>query len=523
MKNIVVVGGGTAGWITSLYAQKLFPNSKITLIESDKVDIIGVGESTTPSIIDIFDFIGISISDLILNAGATFKSSIKFTNWNGDGKHYFHGFNSLGNETNFYNFSKYSPYSEQDVSFFPTRSYLAIYELFHGRNLDDIHVSSVMSKYNKVPLIYENKFALQNKHPIHHFSRHAKFALHFNARILVEYLRKIGNERKIKIINDLIIDNVFDEKGFVKELKLESGNTLECDFVFDCTGLSRFFVEKTFKSKFDSYSNHLPVKKAIPFFVENKEKTPPFTEAIAMKYGWIWKIPVEGRFGCGYVFDSDYINSDDAYKEACELFGKELDAPRTISFSPGYFLTPWNKNVLALGLSSGFVEPLEATSIWVICMSLFLFTEHISGAVLKEQEMINQYNKSINENTKSILNLVHTHYLTQRNDSDFWKEFRIKNKMPESLLQIMEKLKYRTPITKDAQVFNVFNEESWFVVGAGNKLFSRDIIEKEYNLYNIEDKLKNKIDSFKSNLDNLAKKCMDHDDLLNYLRQRGNG
>jgi tryptophan halogenase len=521
MKKIVVVGGGSAGWMSALFAQKLFPDSKVTLIESSSIDIIGVGESTTPPIISLFEFIDVSIADLVINVGATFKSSIKFTNWNGDGQHYFHGYRATDPEINFYSHSKMSPYSDNDLPFYSTKSFMAIHDLFHKENLDDIHASSVMSKYNRVPLSYNREY--EKYPPIFRFDRHAEFALHFNARLLVEYLRKIGVERGIELIDGIVETSNSDENGFIQSLQLNENRQIECDFVFDCTGMARIFSEKHFKSNFKSYASHLPVKKAIPFFVENKGKTPVYTEAVSMKYGWMWKIPVEGRFGCGYVFDSDYINSDQAYEEASQMFDQEIVVPKVISFTPGYFTTPWNKNVLSVGLSSGFVEPLEATSIWITTMSLFLFAENLSGAVMKDQKCVDEYNKEFIRNTDSILNLVFTHYVNQRTDTDFWKEFTSKNKLPTSLQSVFDILDYRLLSGKDRHLLNLFSEESWLVVCAGNKLLPRDIIEKEYQVYNIENNLRNKIDRFKFKLDSITRKCIDHDLLLSYLRKHGNG
>lgn len=515
--NIVVVGGGSAGWISALFVQKFFPSCKITVIDSSTVDIIGVGESTTPPIIDIFDFIGISIADLIKNCGATIKDSIRFTNWNGDGKSYHHGFGTRNPRLDIYSNSTSAPYSDHFFNHPVCKPLMAIHDLYHGKNLDELHLSAAASIKNKIPFSFLDKKNRISQSSIHHFDRHADIALHFNARQVAEYLKKLGIERGICHIDGFVEDSILDENGYVTNLYLKDSRNVPCDFVFDCTGFARVFVEKKYRSEFKSYKDFLPVKKAIPFFIEMDEKTPAFTEAISMKYGWMWKIPVKDRFGCGYVFDSDYIDTDSAYKEICDITGKTPDAPKVVPFNSGYFKTPWNKNVLAVGLSSGFIEPLEATSIWITTISLSLFCENISGLINRDPNAINEYNKNFVEYTDSVLNLVHLHYHNQRNDTMFWRKFKEKTKTPESLKLILEIFKYRLPSTTEHHLYRAFPSYSWYIVGAGNNFFSKDVIEKEYFTHNVES-IADKTISFKNKLNDVVANCVEHDQFLNYLR-----
>jgi tryptophan halogenase len=514
-KEIIVVGGGAAGWLSALFAQRAFPNSNITVIDSSSVDIIGVGESTTPPIIDLFDFLGISIADLVKNCGATIKNSIRFTNWNGDGQCYHHGFDAFNSEANFYSNSNLSMHSNIRFNWAVHKPIMALSNLYHGENLDSLHLSAISSINNKIPFSFKNQ--KDDAASINHFDRHAAIALHFNARLLAEYLKKVAILRGIKHIDSLVVESALDEKGYVKKIHLKDGRKIDCTFVFDCTGFARIFVEKTYKSNFKSYANFLPVKKAIPFFIENKAATPSYTEAVSMKNGWLWKIPVEGRFGCGYVYDSDYVDDDTAYKEICDVVGGEPDAPRVISFTPGYFSTPWNKNVLSVGLSSGFIEPLEATSIWITTVTLALFIQNISGFLNQDEDAVAEYNKDFTRAVESVLNLVHLHYRNHRNDTAFWKEFNEKNKIPDSLEPILEIFKHRLPSTADNYLFNVFPAESWYFVGGGNKFFPKNVIEKEYNTYNVSS-IEKDIKDFKTKLQNIVSGCIGHDDFLNYLR-----
>lgn len=518
-KKIVVVGGGTAGWISALFAHRFFPESEITVVESSNIDIIGVGESTTPAIIDMFDFIGISVADLVKNCGATIKNSIKFTNWNGDNKSYYHGFDVYDHNLHFFAGSKKAVYSDSELNWPQHKSMLAINEVFNNKNLDDIHFSSVLSKNNKVPFIFSESNCQAATNPIFNFDRPSMFALHINARLLAAYLKNIGKSRGLNLIDSKVVDHQCDEQGNVTSLILENTRQINCDFIFDCTGFARIFVDKLYKSKMKSFKDFLPVKKAIPFFVENKNITPSYTEAVSMKYGWLWKIPVEGRFGCGYVFDSDYVTPENAYEELAVLIGFRPEVPKIISFEPGYFETPWNKNVLAVGLSSGFIEPLEATSIWITTISLSFFADHISGLATGDVNSINEYNCNFIEAIDSILSLVRMHYHCHRADSEFWKEFRLKNSMPERLAKILEIYKYRLPSTLEKSLYNLFPVESWFTVAAGNRVFEEKTIQREFYSYNVEKNIKRTREDFVKYSTEICDSCMKHDDLLEYLRK----
>jgi tryptophan halogenase len=516
-KKIIVVGGGTAGWLSALFVHKAFPTCEVTVIDSSSVDIIGVGESTTPPIINIFDFIGISIADLVKNCGATIKDSIRFTNWNGDGKYYHHGFNTFNPNADVYLNSSLTMFSPNKLDWPIHKPMMTLLNLYEGNSLDDLHLSAVASNENKIPYSFLPESERFDKASINHFERHGAIALHFNARLVAEYLKSIGIQRGITHIDAIVAESALDEQGYVKSLHLKDGGKVSCDFIFDCTGFARIFVDKTYKSKFKSYKDFLPVNKAIPFFIKNEGKTPPYTEAVSMKNGWMWKIPVEGRFGCGYVFDSNYVDDETAYKELCETIGQEPDAPRVISFTPGYHVNPWNKNVLAIGLSSGFIEPLEASSIWLTTISLALFVENISGFINSDKDAIEEYNKEFIRATDSVLNLVHMHYHNQRNDTDFWKEFKQKNNTPDSLKLILEIINRRLPSTTENYLYNVFPSYSWLIVGAGNKFFDRSIIEKEYKTYNIPT-IKDKTKKYKEELKRIISNCVDHDQFLDYLR-----
>ena len=215
----------------------------------------------------------------------------------------------------------------------------------------------------------------------------------------------------------------------------------KCDFIFDCSGFKRLIVGKLFKTPWVNYQKHLPMKKAVPFFLEQENEIYPCTHAIAMKYGWMWKIPLQHRFGAGYIYDSDYINEDQALEEAQIFLKRKLQSPRVISFDAGRFKNVWVKNCIAVGLSAGFTEPLEATSLFITVQQLILLS-HFKEVLFNASEgKRKNYNEIMGNSNDDILDFLYFHYLTKRNDSKFWLDFKEKTKIPSGLEEKLENIK----------------------------------------------------------------------------------
>ncbi len=458
--NFCIVGGGTAGWLAALFLQRYFPKSSITLIESSDIGILGAGEGTTPHFIGFLDELKIPLDYIIQEASATFKNGIKFTNYNGDGLSYFHGFKDNDN----LDYSEVTNINYQNIPL------LAVEQIAKGQNLDSIDFSARASAENKVRYDDSKYEPFLGNH-----------ALHFNAVKLAKALKKVGVDRGIKIIDGIVdsIDN--DENGNIISLKL-SDKKVDCNFLIDCTGFKRYFIGNHFKSKWKSYKNNLPVKRAIPFFLDIGREMPPYTEAIAMKYGWVWKIPTQERYGCGYVFDSDMISDDEAKKEVDELVGYEVDSPRQFNFSAGCFQKTWIKNCVAVGLSSGFIEPKEATSIWVTIQQLRNLLPNIQGMVDGDSYYIDRYNKKIVKITDEILDFIYLHYVTNRSDTEFWKNFTSNNKMPKNIVNYLNECKEGI-LNFDYFKYtsSTFDLKSYYAVSAGLNHFNKT---KAINLLN---------------------------------------
>ena len=410
-RKFVIVGGGTAGWITAHRIRQLFPDDEVTIIYSEEKGIIGVGEATTPHLTEFINSLGIDVFHFLKEVGGTIKNGIKFKNWNGDGKEYMHPF-----------VDRISEFSIPNV--FDQECWTYYQQLLINKNLP----------FNQY--LYQPRLADENKIDLYNTS----FAIHFDANKFAKYLEVIAADKNIEIIVGDVVSTDLKENGNIEKINLKE-QTIECDFVFDCSGFSKLLIGKLFKEEWISYKQYLPMKKAITFWLDADEKIPSYTAATAMKYGWSWKIPLRDRFGCGYVYDSDYINEHEAQQEAEEYYQRKLDVRKVIDFDAGRYKNVWVKNCIAVGLSGNFIEPLESTSIWLE-LSLFDVLKRFLNEIDNPNEnSIALFNQIVGNEVDEKMSFVYLHYMTKRNDSPFWKEFREKNIMPDELKKIWPVIK----------------------------------------------------------------------------------
>jgi len=509
--SFVIAGGGSAGWLTALYLKKNFPLSNVTLIASSKIGILGAGEGTTPHFVQFLNEIDISVADIIKNASGTIKIGTKFTNWNKAPDYYLHSF-SQNKQLDLY--SSFLNYSSTPL--------LVLDNIAVGKNTNDIDFYNLLSECDKVPFFPSKERIDKNYDGVDHFEKLGNYGIHFNAQEFAIYLSKLGSERGIIHIDGEIQEGKLDSNGNITSIITNKGE-IKCDFVFDCTGFKRFFIGNLYKSKWTSYKKYLTVDKAIPFFLPYKEKKIlSHTESFAMKYGWVWKIAVQNRYGCGYVYDSSLISDELAAKELSSFLGVDVELGKVFNFEAGSFNQTWINNCISVGLASGFIEPLEATNMWVMIVMLRKFMSHINGITHNNQETKKEFNEFVSDFNDSVMAFIYLHYFTDRNDTEFWKQFKPSSEnIPYKMKSFLQHIKNDFPTEyyfKNEQAFGLF---SWLLTGAGIKLFSPEIAkEKMYSmLQGIRDgSYFIHKDNHLKNINLNTSHCIDHYNFIQYVR-----
>jgi tryptophan halogenase len=514
LKNIVVVGGGTAGWLSALYAKSVLPSSNVTVVESEDIGILGAGEGSTPQLIDFFDYVGIPISRLIKETASTIKSGIKFTNWKNDNNYYYHSFlvqNNLG-------FEGYRLHANSTSA--PTS---LIGSVIDSEDLSKSDYISKLSEQHKAPFQIRNNSSADSVDPIFRYHSDAVFSVHFDANKLASLLKDVALERGVHHVEGTVSSSVLDAYGDIKQLKLDGhSNTIDVDFIFDCTGFARVFIGKTFNANWKSHADKLPVNAAVPFFLPQDKKIPAYTESIAMKYGWMWKIPLQDRYGCGYVYDSSLISEKQAVEEIESYLGFEPKYPRKdkggFKFSAGYYTEPWQKNCIAVGLASGFIEPLEATSIWVTIMTLQNALSNLEVMTSRDTRNADQFNKRFVEINNQIADFIYFHYMSNRTDTEFWKKFTVEN-APERVKDILSTWEHRLPYY-DQHQGELFGMQNWVSIAAGVERLNKNLITKSYNNSPALQEAHRRYKDLKRRQDFTVKNSVDHRE---FLEEVGNG
>jgi hypothetical protein len=483
-KKITVVGGGTAGLISALILKTKFINSNITIIKSDEIGIIGVGEGSTEHWSEFLKFCNISFTELIKECDATIKYGVLFENWTP--KNYYHSITKL---------------YDNDLKL---SQYLIGYAHHVCNHNEQIKTADQHYINNTV---FKNDL-LKNYSPSNQF--------HFNTFKLNEFLIKKCIENKITIINDKIKNVYLNNKGEIQKIKGEKKYYIS-DFYIDCTGFKRLLITKM-GAKWNSYKKYLKMNEAIAFQTKDTENYNTYTLAKAMDYGWMWRIPVYGRWGNGYIFNNEYINSEQAKTEVEKLLKIKIEIGKNIKFDPGSLDKVWIKNCLAVGLSANFVEPLEATSIGTSINQIFLFMHYLSNY---NDSDIKQYNFKVNSIMNNIRDFIFLHYMVKKNNSQFWKDIK-KLSIPDSLEKNLEKWKYRLPIREDFMdtKYFLFYESNFTSVLYGLNMINIKNIKKEYENHSneikniIEKNINKDIELYSS------KEKISHKEYLNFIKNK---
>ena len=452
IRQIVIVGGGTAGWMAAAAFSALLKKDviDITLIESDEIGTVGVGEATIPPLIAFNNMLGINEDEFLAASKGTFKLGIEFVNWGAQDERYFHPFGPHGQDF-------------QGVHFH--QLYLREAQ---RRKLPDIQswsMSAAAAQHGRFA-----RPAPDARLPLSQLG----YAFHFDAGLYAQFLRRYSEREGVRRIEGKIIDAALDQdNGHVRSVTLDSGAKIEADLFIDCSGFRGLLIEEKLGTGYEDWSHWLPCDRAVAAPCELHGPPDPFTRSTALSAGWQWRIPLQHRMGNGIVYSSAHFNSSDA--EALlvgNLEGQMLAEPRHLRFTAGRRRLAWNANVVSLGLSSGFVEPLESTSIHLIqsgiAKLLALFPDRRFDPAERDE-----YNRQMQTVLEDVRDFVILHYkATRRSDSEFWNDCRT-TKVPDSLESKLELWRSKGRLFREG--YELFGTASWVAVLLGQGIVPSEI------------------------------------------------
>jgi len=456
IQHIVIVGGGTAGWMTAAALSKVLrcelgPDGptgpyRIHVVESDEIGTVGVGEATIPMVQLFNKVLGIDEDEFLRQTQGTFKLGIEFVNWGALGERYMHGFGRIGQDLWTVGFEQY---------------WLKMRAAGRAADLAGYSINRSAAQ--------AGKFMRADTSLGHSPLAEIAHAFHFDASLYARYLRQWSQARGVQRTEGKVVDvTLRAADGHVQSVRLQSGQQVAGDLFIDCSGFGGLLIEKTLHTGFEDWSHWLPCDRALAVPCEATRPTLPYTRATAHGAGWQWRIPLQHRTGNGHVFCSHHISEDEATATLLShLDGPALAEPRLLKFATGMRRKAWHKNVVAIGLSSGFLEPLESTSIHLIQSSIARLIAFFPDAGFSDADVA-EFNRQSRMEFETIRDFIILHYhLTRRDDSAFWRHCRTMD-VPASLQQRMALYRSRGRIVR--QGGELFAEAAWLQVMQGQGL-----------------------------------------------------
>lgn len=473
IRNIVVLGGGTAGWMTAAYLGKaLGPEVCITVLEAPSIPKIGVGEATIPNLHKVFfDYLGLAEEEWMRECNASYKIGVRFINWrtpgsaearprpraNGRPDHFDHLFGLLPN------------HESLPLSHYWTHQKLT------GSTDEPFDYSCYLQ-----PPVLDRKLSPRFADG----TKWASYAWHFDANLVADFLRRFATQKQGTVhVEDRFIHAEMDQRGFITALNTETGRRLAADLFVDCSGFRSLLMNQLLKEPFLDMSDHLLNDRAVATAVTHNDEAAgvePFTSAIAMSSGWTWRIPMLGRFGTGYVYSSLFSSQDDATEEFCRMWN--LDPERQplnhIKFRVGRNRRAWVRNCVSIGLSSCFVEPLESTGIYFIYAALYQLVKHFPDKRF-EPILIDRFNREIETMFDDTRDFLQAHFsFAPRHDTPFWracKELKLAEGFAEKVAMYKAGLAVEMPVTDEinyygnfeAEFQNFWNNANYYCIFAG--------------------------------------------------------
>lgn len=444
IRKVLIVGGGTAGWMTAAALSKVLDTKgvEVTLVESDQISTVGVGEATIPPITTFNQILGIDEAEFMRATKGSFKLAIEFRDWMGPGHRYLHPFGNFGLDIEALKFHQF---------------WLRAHHEGWAPPIDDFNLPATAATHGK--------FMLPSKDPGQVLSS-LKYAFHFDASLYAKYLRNYAEKRGVTRVEGKVGSvEQHGETGFLTGVTLEDGRVLEADLFVDCTGFRALLIEQTLKTGFEDWGHWLANDRAVALQCEmGGDGLSPFTRATAHPAGWVWRIPLQHRIGTGYVYSSKHISDEDALKTLeSTLDGAPTQKPNFIKFRPGRRKQIWNKNVVAIGLSSGFLEPLESTSIHMIQAGITKLLALFPDKGFNPVE-IAEYNRLTILQVELIRDFIILHFHANTRPEPYWQQLR-EMEIPADLKRKMDLFRASGRLFQSD--YDLFAEPSWIAVLLG--------------------------------------------------------
>lgn len=423
IENIVIVGGGTSGWMSAVFLNRLLqspslPPCNVTLIESSDIGTIGVGEATIPTLKNTFGLCGIGEREWMTECNASFKLAIKFVDWHRGDDAYWHPFGEPP-PAGLVPLSQYWLRRRLHGDYEPYA-----YKCFPGPALCDAMKSP----------------KLGNEPP---YAGRAQYAYHVDAGLLADYLKRLGKSRGVRHVVDNVVDVALDERGFVSHLRTERHGDLRGELFVDCSGFAGLLINKALGEPFVSYSDALLCDSAVAIptpVPDRRQRMNPYTTSTALSSGWAWHIPLFSRDGNGYVYAGGCLSRDEAERELRRQIGPGADGieARHIKMRVGRTRNAWVKNCVAIGLTGGFIEPLESTAIWFVELGLYNLLLNFPDRSF-HPSVSEKYSRIMQLYYEHVRDFIVLHYCTtQREDTDFWRANKYHQHLPETLKANLE-------------------------------------------------------------------------------------
>jgi tryptophan halogenase len=478
IRNIVVVGGGTAGWMAaSAFAKVLSRDYSIRLVESEEIGIVGVGEATIPQIKLFNSVLEIDELDFVRKTFGSFKLGIEFVDWTRVGDRYIHGFGTIGQDRGLIQFHHY---------------WLKQWLAGRAAPVSAYSINTSASAANK----FMRSADIQNS-PLSNIA----YAYHFDASLYARYLRTYAEARGVRRTEGKIVGvEQRGEDGFIEAIVLESGEKVAGDLFIDCSGFRGLLIEQTLKAGYEDWSRWLPCNRALAVPCESVEPLTPYTRSSARPAGWQWRIPLQHRIGNGYVYSSEFVGDDEAAATLLKnLDGRALADPRPLRFTSGRRKKFWDKNVVALGLASGFMEPLESTAIHLVQVGIARLISLMPNRGFA-QTLVDRYNRQMTFEFEKIRDFLILHYnATERDDTPFWNYCRTMS-IPESLRENIELFRDSGRFYRDGE--ELFAVTSWVQVMIG-----QGIVPRGYHPL-VDEMSEKELDEFVGGVKSLMERCV---------------